>query len=217
LFGHIPNLYTPRGDKIRSAIQYIHSVDRVVALAPETLITGHGEPVRGADEIRRRLTQMRDATEYIRNRTFEGMNAGVDLFTLMGQVTLPPELDIPQGHGKVPWLVRAIWEEHAGWFRYESTTELYDVPPSAIWDELVDLAGGTAPLIERARAHLDAGRPLHALQFVDIVLAQEPTDGAALDVKLGALEQLLERSGRENFSEVRWLEAEIRDVKAALT
>lgn len=216
LFGHIPNLYTPRGDKIRSAIKYIRSVDRVIALEPETLITGHGEPIRGSDEVRQRLTQMRDATEYIRDRTFEGMNAGVDLFTLMGRVTLPPELAIPQGHGKVPWLVRAIWEEHAGWFRYESTTELYDVPPSAIWRELVDLAGGTAQLIARARSHLDAGRPLEALQFVDIVLGQDPRDADALRVKLGALEELLERSGRENFSEVRWLEAEIRDTQAAL-
>ena len=68
----------------------------------------------------------------------------------MGQVTLPPELDIPQGHGKVPWIVRAVWEEHSGWFRYESTTELYDVPPSAIWPELTELAGGTDVLLERA-------------------------------------------------------------------
>ena len=30
------------------------------------------------------------------------------------------------------------------------------------------------------------------------------------------LEQLLEASGRENFSEVRWLEAEIRDTQALL-
>ena len=35
-------------------------------------------------------------------------------------------------------------------------------------------------------------------------------------MKLGALEQLLAASGRENFSEVRWLEAEIRDTQAAL-
>ena len=102
-----------------------------------------------------------------------------------GRGQLPPELDIPQGHGKVPWLVRAIWEEHAGWFRYESTTELYDVPPAAMWPELFELAGGPGPLLSRARAHLDSGRPLHALQFVDIVLAQEPDDAAALDVKLG--------------------------------
>ena len=216
LFGHVPNLYTPRGDKIRSAILYIHSIERVIGLAPETLITGHGEPIRGAEEIRRRLTQMRDATAYIRDRTFEGMNAGVDLWTLMGQITLPPELDIPQGHGKVPWLVRAIWEEHVGWFRYVSTTELYDVPPSAISRELSELAGGPAVLTGRAQAHLDAGRPLEALHFVDMVLAEVPNDAAALKLKMGALELLLARSRRENFSEVRWLEAEIRDTQAAL-
>ena len=139
---------------------YLHSVDRVIALEPETLVTGHGEPVRGADEIRRRLTQLRDATQYLRDRTIDGMNSGTDLWTLMGPVTLPAELDIPQGHGKVPWIVRAIWEEHAGWFRYESTTELYDVPPSAIWPDLLELAGGHEPLLDRARAHVDAGRPL---------------------------------------------------------
>ncbi len=62
-----------------------------------------------------------------------------------------------------PWIVRAIREEHAGWFRFESTTELYIVPPLAIWPELVELAGGTAPLVQRAQAHLDAGQPLEAL------------------------------------------------------
>ena len=211
-----PNLYTLRGDKYRSAIAYIHALDRVLALEPEVLVTGHGEPIRGADEIQRRVRQVRDATEWLRDRTIEGMNAGVDLFTLMGQVTLPPELDIPQGHGKVPWIVRAVWEEHSGWFRYESTTELYDVPPSTIWSELTELAGGTDVLLERAHAHLDAGRPLEALHFVDMVQAALPDDVDALEVKLGALRLLLERSGRENFSEVRWLEAEIRDTEAAL-
>ena len=170
LFGHVPNLYTVRGDKIRSARLFINSVDRVIGLGPDLLITGHGEPVRGADEIRSRLTQIRDATEYLLDRTIEGMNAGTDLWTLMGQITLPPELDIPQGHGKVPWIVRAIWEEHVGWFRFESTTELYNVPPSAIWAELTVLAGGTPALVRAAQTHLDAGRPLHALNFVDMIL-----------------------------------------------
>jgi alkyl sulfatase BDS1-like metallo-beta-lactamase superfamily hydrolase len=216
LFGHVPNLYTIRGDKVRSALAFIHSVDQVIALGPEVLITGHGEPIRGAEEIRTRLTQIRDATSYLREKTFEGMNAGVDLWTLMTAITLPPELDIPQGHGKVPWLVRAIWEEHIGWFRYESTTELYAVPPAAVWSDLVELAGGVAPIIARAEAHLDADRPLEALQLIDIVLGEAPKDTAALQVKLRAHEVLLERSGRENFSEVRWLESEIRDTKDAL-
>lgn len=215
LFGHVPNLYTIRGDKYRSGIAFIHSLDRVIGLAPETLITGH-EVVRGAEEIRRRMTSVRDATQHLRDQVIEGMNAGASLWTLMDQVRLPPELALPQIHGKVPWIVRAIWEEHAGWFRYESTTELYPVPPSAIWGELTELAGGTGALVAAARAHVGKGQPLHALHFTDMALAAQPADVGALQVRLAALQQLLDASGRENFSETAWLEAEMREAKEAI-
>ena len=78
-----------------------------------------------------------------------------------------------------------------GWFRYESTTELYDVPPSSVWSDVVDLVGGTAPLTERAAAHAKAGRPLQALHLTDVVLANAPADADALAVKRQALKQLL--------------------------
>ena len=140
-FGHVPNLYTLRGDKIRSAMAFMHSVDRVIELGPETMFNGH-DVFRGADEIRETMSKVRNATAYLRDRTIVGMNAGSDLWTLMREVTLPAELALPQVHGKVPWIVRAIWEEHVGWFRYESTTELYDVPPSAVWRDIVELRAG---------------------------------------------------------------------------
>jgi glyoxylase-like metal-dependent hydrolase (beta-lactamase superfamily II) len=210
-FGHVPNLYTLRGDKIRSAMAFIHSVDRVIALGPETLVNGH-DVFRGNDEILTTMTKVRDATAYLRDRTIDGMNVGADLWTLMCDVTLPTELALPQVHGKVAWIVRAIWEEHVGWFRYESTTELYDVPPSSVWSDVVDLVGGTAPLVERANAHAKAGRPLEALHLTDIVLAHNPADADALNVKRTALEQLLATSGRENHSEVQWLEQEIKSA-----
>lgn len=210
-FGHVPNLYTLRGDKIRSAMAFIHSLDRVVALKPATLFNGH-EVFRGADEIEATITRVRDATTYLRDRTIDGMNSGSDLWTLMKDITLPTELSLPQVHGKVPWIVRALWEEHVGWFRYESTTELYDVPPSAVWSDIVELAGGTAPLIERADDHAQAGRPLQSLHLTDVVLAHAPDDADALRVKRAALEQLLAASGRENHSEVQWLEQEIKST-----
>jgi alkyl sulfatase BDS1-like metallo-beta-lactamase superfamily hydrolase len=210
-FGHVPNLYTLRGDKIRSAMAFMHSVDRVIDLAPQTLCNGH-DVFRGAEEIRATMTKVRDATAYLRDRTIDGMNSGADLWTLMRDVTLPAELALPQVHGKVPWIVRAIWEEHVGWFRYESTTELYDVPPSTVWPDIIELTGGTATLTERAHTHADAGRPLQALQLTDIVLAHAPGDPAATSVKRAALTQLLEASGRENHSEVQWLERELKSI-----
>ena len=210
-FGHVPNLYTLRGDKIRSAMTFMHSLDRVIALAPETLINGH-DVFRGADQIRQTMTKVRDATAYLRDRTIDGMNAGRDLWTLMRDVTLPPELVLPQVHGKVPWIVRAIWEEHVGWFRYESTTELYDTPPSSMWQDIIELTGGTGALIDRARTHLERGRALQALHLTDIVLNHSAEDAAALRLKKHALEVLLENSGRENFSEVQWLEQEMKSA-----
>ena len=48
-----------------------------------------------------------------------------------------------------------------------------NVPISA---ELVELIGGTGPLVERAQAHLAAGRPLEALHFAEMALAREPQD-----------------------------------------
>jgi alkyl sulfatase BDS1-like metallo-beta-lactamase superfamily hydrolase len=213
LFGHVPNLYTLRGDKIRYVQWWLDGVQRVIDLKPEVLITGHGDPIRGADEIGRQLGRIRDATQYLKDRTFEGMNAGVDLWTLMGSIELPAELAVGQGHGKVPWIVRAIWEEHLGWFRYESTTELYNVPPSAVSPDLVELAGGVGPVVARGRGKLAAGKPLEALHLADAALTvQRSADTVGL--KLAATEALLGACTRENFSEVRWLESEVRRLRA---
>ena len=209
IFGHVPNLYTLRGDKIRYVQWYLDGVQRVIDLAPEVLITGHGDPLRGAAEIKRQLTKIRDAVQYIKDETFKGMNAGVDLWTLMGSIKFPAELAIGQGHGKLPWLVRAIWEEHLGWFRFESSTELYGVPPQAVSVDFVELAGGTGPVVARAQKYVSEGKPLEALHLAEAALKADAACVDAMRAKRAATEILLERSGRENFSEVRWLESEI--------
>ena len=216
IFGHVPNLYTVRGERYRYVQWYLDSVQRVIDLAPEVLITGHGEPLRGAEAIRERLTRMRDCVQSLKDQVFAGMNAGTDLWTLMQTVKMPPELAIPQGHGKVPWIVRAIWEEHLGWFRYESSTELYDVPPHAVFGDLIELAGGIEPVLVRAHKLLDEGQPLQAMHLAEAVLAQASGNRDATAIRLGATEAILAREGRENFSEVRWLEAQIARLRAEL-
>ena len=216
IFGHVPNLYTVRGERYRYVQWYLDSVRKVIDLEPEVLITGHGEPIRGAANIRGRLTGMYNAAKYLRDETFKGMNEGKTLWELMDSIRLPAEIAIPQGHGKVPWIVRAIWEEHFGWFRFESSTELYDVPPQAVFPELIALAGGTASVLTRAQTLFVEGKPLEALHLAEAVLAMEAGNRAALELKLAANEAILDREGRENFSEVRWLEAQIAKLRTEL-
>lgn len=71
-------------------------------------------------------------------------------------------------------------------------------------------------LVSAARAHVSKGQPLQALHFTDMVLARQPADAGALRVRLAALRQLLDASGRENFSEAAWLESEMRRAEEAI-
>jgi alkyl sulfatase BDS1-like metallo-beta-lactamase superfamily hydrolase len=216
VWGQLPNLSTIRGDRLRSARSYVRCVDHVVSLDPELLVTGHDEPIQGAGTIRRELTRLRDATQYIHDRTVEGMNAGKDLWTLMREVALPPELAVGEGRGRTRWCVRALWEEYVGWFRFESPTELYGVPARAVWPELAALAGGPDVLAARAQAHVDAGRPIEALHLIEIALAAAPDSVAARRVQLAALELLVERGKGECYDELAYLESEIADATAAV-
>ena len=150
LFGHFPNLVTIRGDRYREALEFVESLDRVLALEPEILLVGHHQPVVGQALIRDELLRLRGAVQYVHDETVRGMNAGKDVYTLMREITLPPELEVGQGYGKVSWSVRAIWETYAGWFQHRSTTELYGASPDVVSADLVELAGGPDAVAERA-------------------------------------------------------------------
>lgn len=220
LFGPVwramPNLVTMRGDKPRLVDAYLRSVEQVRDLNAEMVITGHGEPIVGADKIRADLDAMHGAVSYIERETIAGMNAGKTVQELMSEIRLPEELRIGEFHGKVSWVVRAIWEENAGWFHHDSTTSLYGVPKSSVDTDLVELAGGASVLAERAGKYLAEGKPLEALHLLDVALGAEPQNRDALTVKQGALEKLLEASGSSNLSETMWLKSEITAVENTL-
>ena len=198
LFPTFPNLYTIRGDKYRFADAYIETVEMLLGLQPETLITGHFDPIQGREHIATELTRLRDAVAYVLEQTLRGMNAGKSPFELMREVRLPAALAVDERYGKVEWGVRAIFEGYGGWFHFDSTTvgpavarQLLSQPPWAV----AALAGAEA-LAERARERLGAGRPGEAIQLAEMALAGEPGQRAALEVYRAAHEALLAGAGR---------------------
>jgi alkyl sulfatase BDS1-like metallo-beta-lactamase superfamily hydrolase len=216
IFGHMPNLYSIRGDKIRSALAYINSLQRVKELKPELILTGHGKPVSGCETIQANIDRLQKAVQYIHDKTIEGMNEGKDVYSLMAEINLPDGISVGQGHGKVSWCVRAIWEEYAGWFHYDSTAALYPSDPMSIAGELVTLAGGVDSVAARANYKVQSGDPLQGVRLADIALEVDPSCKSALQAKLAAHEVLLEKC-EGNFSEDRWLRSEIKTTKARLS
>ena len=212
-FGHFPNLVTIRGDRYRDALVCAQAAQTVLDLEPQMILYGHHAPVEGTEVIRRELTAYRDAIHHVHDAVVDGMNAGKDLATLQQEIALPPECEVGEGYGTVRWSIRAIWEHYAGWFKHESTTELYAVPQRAIHADLVELAGADA-LVERARAKAEAGQREAALHLLDIVRSAEPDHEAARALCVEIHESLLEdaRSFRStgNFWLEGWLEQQLR-------
>lgn len=208
-----PNLYAIRGTKPRWALDWIKSLDTVLALKPEIVLNGHGEPIVGNAEITRRLTRYRDAIQYVHDETVKGMNAGKDVFTLMQEIKLPPQYDLAQIFGRVSWSVRGIYDGYAGWYD-GNPSSMYELPPSSVYPDLVKLAGGPELLAKLALDKVEAGKPVEALHLTDIILASDQKNAAALNARIKAMEYLKQHT--QNRVESGWLDYGIRLAKEKL-
>lgn len=208
-----PNMYTLRGTKPRWALDYVQSIDKVLTWKPEVLIPSHGDPIQGWEAIKEALEKYKAAILYVHDKTVEGMNAGKTANQLMREIRLPQHLDVGDAYGKVAWSVRGIYEGYAGWYDGQPK-HMYFLPESAIYSDLVDLAGGTEKIAAKARDFLAKERPLSALHMADVGLAKDPQHIPCLEVKLAAYKILLQRS--DNANEKGWLTYGIQKIESFL-
>jgi alkyl sulfatase BDS1-like metallo-beta-lactamase superfamily hydrolase len=206
-----PNLYTLRGTRPRWALDYVTSLDRVLALEPEMVLPSHGPAIRGRDEVKRRLTRYRDAILYVHDATVKGMNEGKDVLTLMREIKLPPELRIGESYGRLTWSIRGIYEGYVGWFDGNVSTMFG--PASQAYGEIVKLAGGPDAVAARAAA-IASSDPIDALYLTDMALAVDAYHRAALQARLAALKAL--DAASDNSNERGWLASGIRDAERRL-
>ena len=166
-----------------------------------------GMPIVGHELIDACLGRLHDAVDHVHRQTLAAMNAGKDLYTIMRETRLPPDLRVGQGYGKIEWAARTIWEEYTGWFQRRSTADLYGTDPNEAGAELAVLAG-TDRVLERARARLAAGDAPTAIRLAEAVLAAEPESRSAAALLALSHQSLLEAGGDVSFWENGWLEHE---------
>jgi alkyl sulfatase BDS1-like metallo-beta-lactamase superfamily hydrolase len=209
-FPQFPNIFTMRGEKVRKPVEYIKSLDRLIALNPDVILPSHLDPTIGTEKIRKGMQRIRDAVQYVHDETIAGMNAGKTVNQLMKEIKLPPNLELVQNHGRVDWAVKSIWEYYMGWFRFESTTELYPIPAQDVYADLAQIAGNEN-LIALANNYLIQGEPVKTLHITEIALAGDPQNSSALALRDQALVELLERAenGLRNDYEIYWLKSQL--------
>lgn len=188
-----PNLYPIRGSRYRDFDAWADSLDTMLALEPEILAPGHTLPVTGADAIRERLTDYRDAIRFVIEATADAMNAGQSPDEIASALRLPDNLAgkpwLQEHYGRLDWAVRAYAAGTVGWFD-ANPTNLGRLGPRAEADRIIALAGGAEAVLDAARASDD---PQWSLELVDRLIATDAHVAEARTIKIDAMRVLADR------------------------
>jgi len=133
--------------------EWAQALREMVALAPETLLPGHGFPVLGEERVRQALTDTADLLDSLVDQTLALMNEGARLDDVIHEVKAPAQLMqkpyLRPVYDEPEFVVRNVWRQYGGWWDGNPAT-LKPAPEADLATELADLAGGAGALAERA-------------------------------------------------------------------
>ena len=159
-YDSFPNLYSLKGTPYRDVDNWVRALDKILELMPDILIPGHGDVLRGWENIQAVISPYREALTYVLEQTLQKMNQGHTMQRIVDEVKLPPHLAgnpyLQEFYGTVEWSVRSIYTGYYGWFD-GNPVRLSSLPEDVQAKNYVDLAGGAEQMLSAARKAHDAG------------------------------------------------------------
>ena len=192
-----PNLSPLRGTAYREFDAWANTMDQLMAYEPEILATGHTLPVIGADAIKQRLTDYRDAIRHVIGETVKGMNAGLDPVTIASSLKLPADLAqkpyLQEFYGHIGYASRHYFAGTLGWFD-GNPTSIAQLPPADEAVRMIELAGGADKVLAAAQSALDQGENQWAMELSDRLIAVGANVAEARQVKIAAIRTLADQT-----------------------
>lgn len=156
---NFPNVYPIQGGRYRDPLPWLAGIDRMRLYDPEYVLSTHGAPSSGKTTCRRRLTEMRDALQFVHDQTIRGMNKHLLPDELVDFVTLPNQLaespHLRQTYGIAANHVRGVYGGRAGWFDGDATS-IYPPSPDDRAHYLVRDLGGRDAAVAKLRSAIEA-------------------------------------------------------------
>lgn len=189
-YSSFPMLYAIRGTAYRDFNAWADSLDLLLDFNASILATGHTMPVVGAEDVKARLSDYRDAIKSLVAQTVDGMNKQLGPDDLAHSVSLPPELAnkpyLKEFYGKVAWSVRAYFAGTLGWFD-GNPTNLARLSSKQRGERTIQLAGGAEQLLKMAEDAAASDDHQWALELSDHLIAADAQAVAAKRLKITAL------------------------------
>jgi alkyl sulfatase BDS1-like metallo-beta-lactamase superfamily hydrolase len=180
LIWNFPNCGNPQ-KVLRYPAEWAAALRAMLAHGPELVAPAHGLPVRSSKRATRVLGSIADALDSLVAGVIELLNADATLDDALHTVRVPDDvLELPwmrPFYDEPEFVVRNIWRTYGGWWDADPAHLL---PPRAavLAGEVVALAGGVGPLVERAQALAAAGDERTAAQLVEWAVQAVPDDPA---------------------------------------
>lgn len=193
-------LYTLRGDFYRTPVEMIAGVDKLREIKPKYLIGCHGVPITDREEAYGICTAHRDAYAFVYNQSIRAINLGMTPDEMAASIRLPKHLaDHPwlyPGYIDPEYGVRGQYRGIVGWYA-EDTADLHPPSIEELGEAVLEGFGGSAEVIDRARKAYTEKKYNLTAKLLSYVLAVEPENGAARQLKADALRSMAQttRSG----------------------
>lgn len=189
-----PNLYTLRGTKYRDVQKWYEGIDHLLAYS-EKANTYSGSHMRawvGHDFINQRITNYRDAIQYVHDQSVYYINRGIKRDELAEKVILPENLAndpwLGEYYGTVAHSVRNIYNGYLGWWQGDAT-KLARPAVKEMAQDYVDAMGGEANVIKMAQKAVDTENYGWAAEILTHVNNVDPANMDARNLKAEALRQ----------------------------
>lgn len=192
--GYMPNAGNPKKVQ-RYAEEWAEAAEQMAALNPRVLITGHGEPATGVEEIRDELKTLARYLQTIVRHTLEGLNRGDLPDEIVRTLKIPEELSshprLPAIYDKPEFVCRNVIRRYSGWWD-GYPAHLLPAGQNEQAAEIARLAGGTRRLVARARELADED-PRLAGHLAEWAFLADRSDPAAQECYRDVFEQRAEQ------------------------
>jgi alkyl sulfatase BDS1-like metallo-beta-lactamase superfamily hydrolase len=178
--GMLPHCGNPQKVQ-RYPEEWADALEAIASVDAELLLPGHGQPLEGKDKIRKCLLNTAEALRAIVRKTLEGLNAGRTHEDILAEIRIPEHLAgepyLDPLYDRPEFIARNVIRRYGGWWNGFSA-DLLPAKMARQAGEIVRLAGGVAPLVDRARELIDSD-PAMACHLAQWAALGAPEDRSA--------------------------------------
>ena len=187
------NLYAIRGTKFRNPMEWVESLDKIRLLNAEYLVPSHTRPISGKENVSKALTDYRDGIQFVHDQTIRYINKGLTPDEIVQKVKLPKHLAespyLQPFYGSISSYIRSTFSGYIGWFS-GNISDLHPLSAEERAQKLAAIAQKQTKISVEAENALINGEYQWALELADMLLALDPKDNAAKNIKAEAADQL---------------------------